>query len=247
MITIYDPSNNVKNFLSDLQKVLNIHPELKMEHLGMIHDLPILLLTPKKIMPEKKSFLVAAGFHGNEIAGPLGLIEYLKSEKPETNVSYLPLVNPVGFGFNSRFNAEGMSPNSNFIHEDTTSAGLSEEGKLLMTNMHHLVTLAKDGFLTLHEDDTNNKFYMYTFGSNDKIRQMLECGQQMFGIIEKGFYKDIPITHGLIPDEHDGTFEDYMAHQSIPLVICTETPQKDDLVKRVTTNKNLIKLFVQGE
>lgn len=242
------PSNNVRDFyeLISIGSALN---DLHMEDLGRVDGFPLLLLTPKDIDLNKKDFLVTAGFHGDEVAGPWGLASYLLSNKISANVSFLPLMNPTGLAANKRLNSKGLSPNTGWIHEGE----LSEEGKIVMEDIHKILPLARDGLLTLHEDNENDQFYLYYFNEDDeipsKIDEMVLIGMPHFGIVKEGHckdgpHKDIPIKNGLVANNHDGSFEDFLFHKGIPLTICTETPNRGDPMKRVDTVCNLIECFV---
>lgn len=88
--------------------------------LGMIGEYPLLLLIPQKPKARKKHILVAAGFHGEEIAGPWGIIKFLEEADgrllESVNLSLLPLVNPTGFVRNQRMNQWDENPNRGFCH-----------------------------------------------------------------------------------------------------------------------------------
>jgi len=237
------PSNDV----SELYELLSVGATLRgldKEELGRIDDFPILFLTPKEMDPTKQNFLIAAGFHGNEIAGPWGIANFLLSNEINANVSFLPLTNPTGLSANTRLNSKDQSPNTGWIH----GGELSEEGKIIMHSIHKIFPTAVDGFLTLHEDHTNEQFYLYYFSDSKtvpkKINELLSIGSEHFGLVEDGKYQDIPIKNGLVKNLHDGTFEDYLYHRDIPLSVCTETPGNGDIFMRIQTVSGLIKSFI---
>jgi predicted deacylase len=231
----------VQFYTSILSTIRN--KNMKYTILGRVQSYPIILLSSDHIDPDKKSYLIAAGFHGNEIAGTLGLLKYIETEKYSDNLSFLPLMNPTGYMLKSRFNYAGDSPNTGYIHPEEGDH-LSEEGTILMNSIESLIPLAKDGFLTLHEDYTNDKFYLYYFGENSE-KELLDCGGKVFGIVEDGFYKDIPIKNGLVANRHDGTFEDLMFHKGIKRCVCTETPANANINQRIVVTVELIKTFVK--
>src|SRR5205085_10126972 len=64
--------------------------------------------------------VVTAGFHGNEIAGPLTLARYLPeivehAWKREVGLAIYPCVNPSGFDAHTRYNQSGEHPNNDFL------------------------------------------------------------------------------------------------------------------------------------
>ena len=237
------PSNDV----SELYELLSVGATLRgldKEELGRVDDFPILFLTPKEIDPTKQNFLIAAGFHGNEIAGPWGIANFLVSGSIGANVSFLPLVNPTGFVDNTRLNSSGQSPNTGWIH----GRELSDEGRILMRSIYKIFPTAVDGFLTLHEDHTNEQFYLYYFSDSKivpkKIEDLLLIGKEAFGLVEDGSYQDIPIKSGLVKNFHDGTFEDFLYHRGTPISVCTETPGNGDVLKRMSTVSSIVESFI---
>lgn len=63
--------------------------------------------------------LISAGFHGEEAAGPWGMLHFLSELQQDIferiNLSLLPLVNPTGFAKGHRFNKFGENPNRGFL------------------------------------------------------------------------------------------------------------------------------------
>jgi predicted deacylase len=225
---------------------------LTMKTLGTVNGLPILFLQPTTINPKKPRVLIAAGFHGNEIAGPIGLGLYLsKAKELPCNVSFLPMTNPTGFMINTRLNTEGRSPNDGWIHENE----LSEEGSIIMGHMDEILPATRDGFLTLHEDPDHDEFYLYVMSEKipeNMIQSLFEVGGRFFSVMENGTYTQkqeslvgtVHIEKGLVLNCHDGTFEDYLSHRGVPQTFCTETPMTGDLDKRILATVGLIETFL---
>src|SRR5690349_25173586 len=64
--------------------------------------------------------VITAGFHGNEIAGPLTLARHLPeivehAWKREVGLAIYPCVNPSGFDAHTRYNQSGEHPNNDFL------------------------------------------------------------------------------------------------------------------------------------
>ncbi len=74
--------------------------------LGSIGDEPLLLLRPGTGAPGTPRLLVASGFHGEEPAGPWGVLEFLDSAPQgllsRVQLLVLPLVNVTGFRAGTR-------------------------------------------------------------------------------------------------------------------------------------------------
>lgn len=233
--------NSLKDFY---KRVRSLNYQLNILDYVYTTHYPIYLLTPKFFLPREPRYLIAAGFHGNEIAGPLGLIEYLETHDPHPNTSYLPMVNPTGYLLDSRYNYLKQSPNSGWVHE---THELCMESQALQDNLDTLRILSIDGFLTLHEDPTNSNFYLYCTSQEpvpSVVHEMISVGATRHGVLEKGSYKNIAINNGLVLNTHDGTFEDLLFHLGVPLTICTETPMSDPLKSRIQTTIELIDTFL---
>src|SRR6185503_2993050 len=88
------------------------------ETLGAVGGQDIVLLKPRDADASKPSILAAGGFHGEEPAGPWGIVEFLETAAEATlksvNYSFLPLVNPTGFIKAQRLNIYGENPNRGF-------------------------------------------------------------------------------------------------------------------------------------
>jgi hypothetical protein len=153
-------------------------------------------------------------------------------------------VNPTGLVANTRMGSKDQSPNTGWIH----GGELSEEGKIIIHSIYKILPTAVDGFLTLHEDHTNEQFYLYYFSDSinvpDKIDELLSIGSTHFGLVRDGSYEDVPIKDGLVKNLHDGTFEDFMFHRGTPLSVCTETPGNGDINKRMAATSDIIESFI---
>ena len=126
--------------------------------LGRVDNCPILFLTPKKI--PTKLVLIAGGFHGEEPAGPLGILHYIESH-PSCSLSFLPLVNPTGFRVNRRYNLMGQNPNSGFCHDYGNSPSIERD--MLLRHFNMIINASRDAFVSLHEDIDEDRFYVYSF------------------------------------------------------------------------------------
>jgi hypothetical protein len=228
------------------------------QNLGDACGYPLLYLTPQKISGAP-NLLIAGGFHGGEEpAGTLGLLKFLEtySFKDRVNLSFLPLVNPSGFALGQRLNANGGNPNHGFCSRIRTDEVLSEEGEILVKNIAELFEAASDGFLTLHEDCDQSRFYLFTFEQTEKPGPFTS---RLFQT-ECKFFE--PITESILIDEKygtrafdgavcfndcDGTFEDLLFHMGVPYIACTETPGLQPIDERVDANVALIQSFIDWQ
>jgi len=199
---------------------------------------PLNIFVPKVL--SRKKVLIIAGLHGDEPGGPLGILKFLNQSNARElldrlSVSFIPIVNYYGFENNKRKNEENKDVNRNFFSENT-----SKQTKIILKNSKLIVNLAKDGFLTLHEDDSKKGFFVYTYGNKKQLfDSILDTGRKFFNI-----QKDNKIEDGQIKETNDQSFEDFLANKNI-LGICTETPPSEKLQKRVEANRQIINTFLR--
>lgn len=228
--------------------------------LGDAFGHPITLFYPANYKKSKKTILVTSLFHGDETACMVALYELLNAgllnEYKELAISFIPIVNPTGFELNQRMNKLDQNPNRGFGNGILKP---SVEGEILLRNSDLLFELARDGFLSLHEDyDVKDGIFVYTYekdlgaplghaflNANKSIMSPL-TGKIIIDF-EKGYGVDL-VSDGLILNEFgDGTYEELLFDKKIcSIAAVTESPSHDDVPfqKRVELNKNYIKAFL---
>lgn len=216
----------------------------------------IWLVSKKNHNKDRPNLLIVGGFHGEEPAGPWAILRWIEvcdlKVLNEVNISFLPVVNPTGFDIGQRKNKWGEKTNQGFCHPEKNEP-LSREGKILLENSETLCEFARDGFLSVHEDVTTSKFYIYDHSVNvgdfgrlirdeeDKYFDRLEDGTNVAEENEpQAFVKD-----GLIVGLQDGSFDDFLHHKGIPHVIVVETPGRFPLQRRIKAGVSLISKFVE--
>lgn len=222
------------------------------KRLGNVKSDPVLLLIPKELK-NGPNILIAAGFHGEEPAGCFGILHFLETMPQrfisKANISFLPMVNPTGFRSRKRTNAWNENPNKGFCHTNSGNPEPSHEGLILMKHLHLLKSLANDGFISLHEDVEQERFYLYTFENTNTtgpFSEVLRTEEAKFfmpypdGELEGG-----SVRNGIIFRHCDGSFEDLLFHEGIHRTACTETPGLSDIEKRIEANASIITAFVR--
>ena len=249
MESIFVPKNpNDIDLALSMIKDLSIKRELLIQELGSVDTYPILLLKPTSSV-NKKSVLIAAGFHGNEYAGVWGIINYLRIGKYFDNVSFLPIMSPIALKENRRYGKDNKISNQGFCHPEMKLPP-SDEGLILIRHAEQLKSLGKDGFISLHEAPENNMFYVYAFERADSPtiipKELLRLGAAVFGWPEDGTTMQYGGTSkdGIIFNFHDSSFEDFMYESGVPHSIVTETPTSGDLQKRIGTIYEVIEKFI---
>ena len=220
-----------------------------------------LYLYTKGFNSHKKNILITAGFHGDEPAGVWGILHFLlntdKAFINKINISFIPSVNPTGLKRGSRINIWNEDPNRGFCHTDSGNYETSKEGSILINNLQYLLGLSKDGFLSLHEDTGEWRFYAYIFEAlkiplKDENNNIATLSQILYNTGLKYFpiYLDSNIiigkvNNGMVSNACDGSFEDLLFHSGIWRTVCTETPGQTDIHLRMKANSDIIKTFAK--
>jgi predicted deacylase len=150
------------------------------------------------ISPGSRSVTITAGFHGDEKAGPLTLLEHVSeivayAAERDVGLAIYPCVNQSGFEAHSRYNMTGERPNNDFLRYETTPG--SWRGELREGESFLRVEPVGDGIpkettalarelntrpppnaaLDLHQDNFihGSLFYAYIFGDPSRYRPML--------------------------------------------------------------------------
>jgi len=253
----------INKFYSDMFKLAS-EKRLWLNPLGEVGGYKIWFIRTRLNADHHRNprMLVVAGFHGEEKAGPYAILEWLKTCDAEAlkhyDISFIPIVNPIGFANGTRYNSWGEVSNCGFCHPERHDKP-SREGRILIANIDMLRAAAADGFLSLHEDIGERRYYAYSFEDG------AEPGEFTAGILKtlgKHFKTYIdgesiwldttakkdrgPYVHkGIVYRHCDGSFEDWMFHLGVPRVAVSETPGMYRLKRRVTAGADVIETFIQ--
>lgn len=253
--------------LAAFARLQTIRP-YKMESLGKVGGHDIFLLSPETVDPTLPTILTAGGFHGEEPAGPWGILEYLETasdnDLKRINHSFLPLVNPTGFEKGRRLNMYGEDPNRGFVPENCRLGEIntgnnegypSAEGKILLQHLPRLIQLAKDGLVSQHEDEELSLAYIY-------INEKDKCGDG-YSAFTKALRNQLKNHFNLLPDggaetmielkikggvwwgDVGSSFEDLLFLNGVPRIATTETPGLQPAKDRVTCNRALTRAFAR--
>lgn len=203
--------------------------------------------------------LVVAGFHGEEKAGPYAILDWLESCDPEVtrnyDISFLPIVNPVGFKRDQRYGFTGEKTNCGFCHHERGDTA-SPEAQVIITNIDMLRGMADNGFLSLHEDIKETRYYVYSFEKGrtapgafsvimrDTLGRFFKT--RLDGeIVEVDASGRGPVCKdGIVYRHCDGSMDDWMFHLGVPRVAVTETPGTYSLERRIRAHVASINTFI---
>ena len=192
------------------------------------HDLFVPIEENTKL-PNK---MIASCFHGDEPAGWMGLMEFVKNYKAENvNISYLPIVSRDVFNSGEHLNTRGENANHNVKNQP------SEEMSRLMESRSEWVLRAAEGFLDLHEDPWRDEDYVFSWSDRERL------SERMINIIGEYF----PLFEGgRIDSDPQGMLGEYLASLGVNPCLTTETAVLGhDLEHRIECTVKLIKEFLR--
>lgn len=221
--------------------------------LGTVLGEPLWLVTRAASKAAAPHRLVASGFHGEEPAGPWGLLKFLQgvdaAALDAVHLTLLPLVNCTGFAAGTRLNAEGDNPNRGFSGNASATAP-SAEGRLLLQHAATLASASRDGVLSCHEDVLVAGAYIYALERADEpgpwARRLLQANLRHFGQHPDGLVDGCRVQGGIVFNHHDGSFEDWLFGLGAAFAACVETPGLQAFEDRVAAQSDMIAAFVQG-
>jgi hypothetical protein len=244
-------SNDWPRFRSRLESVA-VRRDFDLIELATDDQEPLLLLRREAADSAVRRLLVAAGFHGEEPAGPWGVLDFLE-HAPEpllysASLCLLPLVNVSGFRAGTRLNARGENPNRGY--RGVPGEAPSQEGRVLLRQRATLRSVAYDGLLTCHEDVLLHHAYLYSLeraaAPGELTRALLAVNGAHFPLHPDGIIDGCTVAGGIIFNHHDGSFESWLMNEGIAYAACVETPGQHPLAQRIAAHRAMIEAFVRG-
>lgn len=216
----------------------------KYEKIDMSYPIYHIIINPNA----KIDFCICAGVQAYEIAGPLTILHLLQTPQKYFNrkIRYhiFPLINPTSFDLRQRFDDDNRDLNT--ITKQTLKSKNYREVQAFIRDIGKKYS---DAFLSLHEDNDERRFYAYVFEKaiEPVYRKIInQIGKHNKILDQKLIYGDKSQAEGLIINEHDRSFEDYLfTHKQAGISICTETPGKLALNKRISMNTQVIMLLTK--
>ncbi len=193
------PALDVPRFYADLPLAAAI-AGFTIESYGEAAGHPLLLLRRPATAPNAPTLYLSSGTHGDEPAGPLALLELLRSRYFSDRFNWLlfPVINPGGLLRKTRENPDGLDVNRDYRH------GLTPEAR------QHLAFLAREKFagrgdyalcLCLHEDWESSGFYLYELNQTPHPligHTVLAAVEPICGIDRSPVIEGMDATNGLI-------------------------------------------------
>lgn len=216
-----------------------------------------------------RQLVVTAGFHGDETAGPLTLLEHLPdlvayARARGVGLTVYPCVNPSGFEACTRYNASGELPNNDFLRYqlpsgdwvgELTSSQAFERFELYRGGPKETQALREaleqlpppDAALDIHQDPwtPGALSYAYTFGPREAYLPMVEETDALVPVARRSEVDDDVHTDGdgLI-QLHDGSITDWYFRLGVPYTAALETTTATDMALCHQVNLTWLRGFV---
>lgn len=225
------PSLTYKGYIARLRFFCR-QKGLRLRRLGAVGGHPLFQVVAGVRRP-RRTVIFSAGIHGDEISGPLAILELIRRfdwrSLRRTRVVLLPVGNPWGFDHHRRTNAAGRDLNRGF------------GGKLLCGENRLLYDAVKDEkpelFLSLHEDDEQGAFYMYAYGRPEERSAALAAikadGRRYIPLARSRRIDGHPAVSGVIFNIRDRSFEHRSHLDGIGASLCLELPDRQPLPARI--------------
>lgn len=217
--------------------------------LGTAGDEPLLLLRTGAGAADAPRLLLASGFHGEEPAGPWGVLEFLEAADQDllssVRLTVLPLINVTGFRAGTRFNTHGENPNRGYL--GLPGESLSQEGRLLLAHRELLAEAARDGLLTCHEDVLLSHGYLYSCERAEApgafSQSLLAANAAYFPLHPDGTVDGCTVAGGIVFNHYDGSFESWLMDLGVARAACVETPGQHPIERRIAAQRAMIEAF----
>ena len=207
-------------------------------------DYPLLRATTEG----SRTVVITSGFHGEEPAGPLTLLESLPeivayARERDVGLRIYPCINPSGFEDRTRYNRSGEKPNNDFLRYEIAPGewkGELHDGEpFLRWDLQHdgpketrairaeLNALpAPHAALDIHQDSylSGAGIYAYVFGDRAAYEPLVEASSRRAHVVRDAMVDDHHRADALgLIEAHDGSVTDYYFRRGVPFAAALET------------------------
>jgi hypothetical protein len=202
------------------------------------------------LWPGRRWLTITSGFHGDEVAGPLTLLERLPqivdyARSREVGLRIYPCVNPSGFERGSRYNASGERPNNDLLRYEIAPGVWRGELKQGETPLRFVPfregpketralladlegSPAPAAALDIHQDPyLEGAFaYAYVFGERAAYQRLLETTRRFAKVATDRVVDEAAHaatdSQGLV-ELYDGSVTDYFFRRGVSRAAALET------------------------
>jgi predicted deacylase len=213
-------------------------------------DYPLLRATTEG----SRTVVITSGFHGEEPAGPLTLLEGLPeiadyARERGVGLRVYPCINPSGFEDRTRYNRSGERPNNDFLRYEVAPGQwkgelrdgerflrweLHREGpketRAISAELHRLPT--PDAALDIHQDSYLGDacVYAYVFGDHAAYVPLVDASSQRAKVVRDALVDEHHHANALgLIETNDGSVTDYYFRRGVPFAAALETTTRTRL------------------
>lgn len=199
----------------------------RFERAGQSQGLPRFIYLGPQGGSEPLRIAIFAGIHGDESAGPYGLVRFVRllEEQPEIARGYClflyPVCNPTGFEDDTRHSRAGKDLNREFWRSSAEPEIRILEEELRATPF--------DGIISLHADDTCDGVYGYAHGAlhtRDLLRPALDAAGEFLPLDRRNLIDGFAAEQGIIRDSFEGVLRAPPGASPRPFEVILETPHQ---------------------
>jgi len=175
----------------------------------------------------KINICIVAGIHGDETSGPLGLLEFLRiTSIRDVHIILFPVLNPYGFDKGKYTTKNDINLNRVFLDDP-----LPQEAQDILNSINKEKI---SWFISLHEDDEMDGFYIYKYSKYEEPTERIINFLSKQGPIcsSRKIYGNDSINGIISNQKSDGSLEEKMYKEGIPVCICVEMPDVIKIEKR---------------
>jgi hypothetical protein len=197
------------------------------------------------ILKERIKLGIFAGIHGDEPAGILGVMDFLREldRDPEIGRHFelwiYPVCNPAGCLDGTRHLRDGSDPNRLFWQGSQQPEISALEREITRQSF--------DGIIALHSDDTSAGFYGYARGNvlaAELLAPALRAAQTIQEIDRRPFIDGFRAVDGILHDAFDGILSAPPSQQPQPFEIILESPANTPIEdQRIAFQRALITIL----
>ena len=168
---------------------------------------------------------VFAGVHGDEVAGSLAAVRFLRELVLESDLArgyeffIYPVCNPTGYADGTRHSRSGLDLNREFWKDSDQPEVRLLEQEILQLNF--------DGFLSLHADDTSDGLYGFALGHTHAVHVLspaLEAASKVLPRNRRRRIDNFPAENSIVRSRYPGMLGPQSNTRPQPFEIVLETP-----------------------
>jgi hypothetical protein len=220
--------------------------------------------------PGAHLLVITSGFHGEEPAGPLTLLQHLEevidyARSRDVGLLVYPCINPSGFEDGSRYNRSGENPNNDFLRYEVGPGhwkgelepgepflrwvifdGGPKETKAIRAELERQQR-RPNAALDIHQDNymAGELTYAYVFGDQSAYSPIVEESEKHARVVKNAQVDEVNRTNDLgLIEYNDGSVTDYYLRRGVPYAAALETTTRTALESSQEINLNWIRGFV---